>query len=107
MTIPTLDARGFRSALTPYPRASLTQSCWDTVSAIYRERGGERIERRQGAGLGLLLQHQDLVARCGEDNAEHLLEFFSEWETEDFPIVHPGEPIVATYDGRVIDIASA
>lgn len=45
----------------------------------YRKRGGERVERKQGAGLGLQLDFETLRAKYGEDNARYLLEFFSQW----------------------------
>lgn len=45
----------------------------------YRQRSGERVERKQGAGMGVQLQYQELVERYGEDNAQYLMEFFSQW----------------------------
>ena len=45
----------------------------------YRQRGGERPERRQGAGLGGQKSHEEMVALYGEDNARYLAEFMESW----------------------------
>ena len=45
----------------------------------HRERGGERVERRQGAGLGVQLEYDALVEKYGEDNARYLLDTMDNW----------------------------
>lgn len=45
----------------------------------HRQRGGERPERRQGAGLGQQMEYEALVAKYGEDNARFLLETLDNW----------------------------
>ena len=45
----------------------------------HRQRGGERVERQQGAGLGQQLQYEAMVEKYGEDNARYLIEFFDQW----------------------------
>ena len=49
----------------------------------HRQRGGERVERKQGAGLGGQLEYDSLVEKYGEDNAKYLLETMSNW-TENY-----------------------
>ncbi len=45
----------------------------------HRQRGGERVERRQGAGLGVDLEFQALVEKYGEDNARYLIDMMGNW----------------------------
>jgi hypothetical protein len=45
----------------------------------HRQRGGERVERRQGAGLGVDLEYQALAEKYGEDNARFLMETMDNW----------------------------
>jgi hypothetical protein len=45
----------------------------------YRQRGGERPARRQGAEVGEAQSYQDMVQRYGEENARYLLEFMDSW----------------------------
>ena len=45
----------------------------------HRQRGGERVERKQEAGLGQQLQYELMVEKYGEDNARYLVEFFDQW----------------------------
>lgn len=45
----------------------------------YRQRGGERPERRQGAGLGQERSYEEMVAEYGEENAQYLAEFMGNW----------------------------
>lgn len=45
----------------------------------YRHRGGERVDRRQGAGLGESQSYDEMVAQYGEDNAEYLMEVLGNW----------------------------
>ena len=45
----------------------------------HRERRGERVERRQGAGLGIQMQYEELAAKYGEDNANYLMETMGNW----------------------------
>jgi len=47
----------------------------------YRERGGERVDRKQSAGLGSQLQFEELVSKYGEDNARYLMETMGNWTT--------------------------
>lgn len=124
----------------------------------YRQRGGERPERRQGAHLGQARTYEEWVAQYGEDNARYLMEVMNnwtqhytrgtfiefeftrglpckeqvraicqqhgweyeeipgdlrllqnfldgQWDEADFLIVHPGERVRPSYDGRIIEIA--
>jgi hypothetical protein len=45
----------------------------------HRQRGGERPERRQGAGLGEDQSYEAMVVQYGEDNARYLAEFMNAW----------------------------
>ena len=45
----------------------------------HRNRGGERVERQQGAGLGEQMEYEKLVAKYGEDNARYLLQVMDGW----------------------------
>lgn len=53
----------------------------------YRGRGGERVERKQGAGWGEMQSaargdaqsYADMVAKYGEDNAQYLMSFMNQW----------------------------
>ena len=45
----------------------------------HRERGGERVERKQGAGLGIQMEYEDLLAKYGEENARYLMETMGNW----------------------------
>lgn len=45
----------------------------------HRQRGGERPERRQGAGLGEVRTYEQMVEEYGEDNARFLLETMENW----------------------------
>ncbi len=45
----------------------------------YRNRGGERLQRRQGAETGEDASYAEMVARYGEDNARYLAEFMNSW----------------------------
>ncbi|MDP6751532.1 MAG: DUF1638 domain-containing protein [Dehalococcoidia bacterium] len=45
----------------------------------HRQRGGERVERKPGAGMGVQLQYEEQVKKYGEDNARYLMEFFNQW----------------------------
>ena len=45
----------------------------------HRQRGGERLERMQGAGLGTQMDNQSLVDKYGEENAAYLLEVMGGW----------------------------
>ena len=45
----------------------------------YRQRGGERPERRQGAELGDQKSHAEMVEQYGEENARYLAEFMDSW----------------------------
>lgn len=45
----------------------------------HRERGGERPERKQGAGLGTQMEYDKLVAQYGEENAKYLMEVMDGW----------------------------
>ena len=45
----------------------------------HRQRGGERVERKQEASLGSQLQYESMVEKYGEDNARYLTEFFDQW----------------------------
>jgi hypothetical protein len=45
----------------------------------YRQRGGERPVRRQGAELGDSKSYEEMVAQYGEDNARYLVEFLGAW----------------------------
>lgn len=45
----------------------------------YRQRGGERPPRRQGAGMGEERTYAELVAQYGEENARYLTEFMGNW----------------------------
>lgn len=45
----------------------------------HRQRGGERPERKQGAGLGVQMAYEALVEKYGEDNARYLLETMGNW----------------------------
>ena len=47
----------------------------------HRERGGERPERKQGAGLGMQMEYDALVEKYSEDNAEYLLEVMDGWSS--------------------------
>ncbi len=45
----------------------------------HRQRGGERVERRQGAELGSDAQYDELVRKHGEDNARYVMETLGAW----------------------------
>ncbi len=45
----------------------------------HRGRGGERVERKQGAGLGKQRSFEEMVAKYGEDNARYLMETMNAW----------------------------
>lgn len=45
----------------------------------HRVRGGERPERRQGAGLGEQRSYEQMVEQYGEDNARYLIETMGNW----------------------------
>ncbi|MDP6775249.1 MAG: DUF1638 domain-containing protein [Candidatus Latescibacteria bacterium] len=45
----------------------------------YRQRGGERVERRQGAELGGGADYEELVEKYGEDNARYVMETLGGW----------------------------
>jgi len=45
----------------------------------YRQRGGERPERKQSADLGKQQTYEEMVAQYGEDNARYLAEFMDTW----------------------------
>jgi hypothetical protein len=45
----------------------------------HRQRGGERPERKQGAGLGMQLEYDALVEKYGEENARYLFEVMDGW----------------------------
>lgn len=45
----------------------------------HRQRGGERPDRRQGAGLGKQKTYEEMVAQYGEENARYLLEVMGNW----------------------------
>lgn len=45
----------------------------------HRQRKTERVERKQGAGMGLQLQYEALVEKYGADNAQYLMEFLGQW----------------------------
>jgi hypothetical protein len=45
----------------------------------HRQRGGERPERKQGAGLGVQMQYETLVEKYGEENARYLLDVMDGW----------------------------
>lgn len=45
----------------------------------YRGRGGERVPRMQGAGMGGVQTYEDMVEKYGEDNAEFLWESMGNW----------------------------
>ncbi|MBT7860332.1 MAG: DUF1638 domain-containing protein [Gemmatimonadetes bacterium] len=45
----------------------------------HRERGGERPERKQGAGLGTQMEYDKLATQYGEENAKYLLEVMNGW----------------------------
>ena len=45
----------------------------------HRERGGERPDRKQGAGLGTQLEYEEMVAKYGEENARYLVSVMGGW----------------------------
>jgi hypothetical protein len=45
----------------------------------HRQRGGERLERKQGAGIGEVRDFDEMVAEYGEENARYLAEFMGSW----------------------------
>ncbi len=45
----------------------------------HRQRGGERPDRRQGAGLGEQQTYEEMVEQYGEDNARYLTEAMDNW----------------------------
>jgi len=45
----------------------------------YRQRGGERPERKQGAELGDQKSYDEMVEQYGEENARYLREFMDNW----------------------------
>lgn len=45
----------------------------------YRQRGGERVPRMQGAGLGGVQTYEEMVEKYGEDNAKFLWEEMGHW----------------------------
>jgi len=45
----------------------------------YRQRGGERVERRQGAELGTQDNYEQMVKKYGEDNARYIMETLGNW----------------------------
>lgn len=47
----------------------------------HRERGGERPERKQGAGLGVQMEYETLVAKYGTDNAKYLMSVMDGWSS--------------------------
>lgn len=47
----------------------------------HRIRGGERPDRKQGAGLGMQLEFDALVEKYGEDNARYLFELMDSWSS--------------------------
>ena len=46
----------------------------------HRQRGGERVERQQGAGVGKQRTYEDMVEKYGEDNARYLMETMDAWK---------------------------
>lgn len=65
----------YKAQFTDCPGTYYYSSGW----LEHRQRGGERVERQQGAGLGAQLQYEELVEKYGEDNARYLIEFFDQW----------------------------
>ncbi|MDA0748439.1 MAG: DUF1638 domain-containing protein, partial [bacterium] len=45
----------------------------------HRDRGGERPDRKQGAGLGVQLNYEELLEKYGEENARYLIETMGNW----------------------------
>ena len=45
----------------------------------HRQRGGERPDRKQGAGLGKQRTYEDMVEEYGEENARYLVEVMDNW----------------------------
>jgi hypothetical protein len=45
----------------------------------HRQRGGERPDRKQGAGLGKQRSFEEMVAEYGEENAKYLMEVMEGW----------------------------
>ena len=45
----------------------------------HRQRGGERVERRQGAELGEQENYEKMVEKYGEDNARYIMETLGNW----------------------------
>ncbi len=45
----------------------------------HRQRGGERPDRKQGAGLGTQFNYEELVEQHGEENANYLREMMDSW----------------------------
>ena len=45
----------------------------------HRQRGGERVERKQGAELGAQGKYEEMVEKYGEDNARYLMEAMNSW----------------------------
>lgn len=48
----------------------------------HRARGGERLERKQGAGLGMQLEYEAMVEKYGEENAKYLFEVMDGWSSK-------------------------
>ena len=45
----------------------------------HRQRGGERVERKQGAEMGGQLKFEEMVEKYGEENARYLTETMNNW----------------------------
>jgi hypothetical protein len=69
------SSRKYQELFSQHPGTFYYTSGW----LEHRQRGGERPERRQGAGLGADKSFEDMVAQYGEDNARYLTEFMNAW----------------------------
>ncbi|MBI1923077.1 DUF1638 domain-containing protein [Candidatus Poribacteria bacterium] len=65
----------YKAEFTTNPGTYYYSSVW----LEHRKRGGERVERRQGTGLGEQTHYEAMVEKYGEDNARYLMEFFDQW----------------------------